>query len=325
METKPELIKGIEPAYSQIVSFDAINKMKAEYLTLKVKGLEDKEGLIKVHDARIAVRDYRIAVEKLRKDLKADSLEYGRQVDAIAKKFTLELEPIEAYLAKEEEVVEAEKTRIKEEKKRAEAEVLNKRIQELAKYGAAADVNHLSALSDELFNNLLTNHRIEWEAAIAKKEAEAKAQKEESEKLALEKKAFEAEQAKAREEQEKVRKENEAKEAEIRKQQEAIESEKREIQRQKELEEAKKIAAEKAKVEERNRIEQEQKDKAERERLAIIEAEEKAAQAPDIEKLSIFYGAIANIHIPQMKSKKYKAIVSDIEVLITGILAKFPK
>ena len=91
------------------------------------------------------------------------------------------------------------------------------------------------------------------------------------------------------------------------------------------IEEAKKIAAEKAKVEERNRIEQEQKDKAERERLAIIEAEEKAAQAPDIEKLSIFYGAIANIHIPQMKSKKYKAIVSDIEVLITGILAKFPK
>mgnify|MGYP001609035483 CR=1 FL=1 len=50
-----------------------IAKMSAEYLPLKVKGLDDKEGLKKVHDARMVIKGKRIEVEKKRKELKESS------------------------------------------------------------------------------------------------------------------------------------------------------------------------------------------------------------------------------------------------------------
>jgi hypothetical protein len=98
----------------------AINKMKTEYMALKVVGVDDSTGCQIVHDARIVVRDHRIAVEKTRKDLKADALEYGRKVDAEAKRITALLEPIESYLQEQEDIVKKEQERIKMEKIKAE-------------------------------------------------------------------------------------------------------------------------------------------------------------------------------------------------------------
>ena len=52
----------------QIVEYDitnaAIEKMKAEYLPLTVQGIDDKAGFEMVHQARMEVKNHRVAVEK---------------------------------------------------------------------------------------------------------------------------------------------------------------------------------------------------------------------------------------------------------------------
>ena len=64
----------------------------------------------------MVVKNHRVAVEKKRKDLKADALEWGRKVDAEAKRITVLLEPIEVHLQTEEDKVTKEKERIRTQK-----------------------------------------------------------------------------------------------------------------------------------------------------------------------------------------------------------------
>jgi len=128
----------------------AIAEMRERYMPLTIAGLPDVEGFNRVHDARMVVRDYRVQVEKTRKELKADALDYGRKVDAEAKRITALLEPIETHLQTEEERITQERWKIKhaaqikaeeEEKARKEAEAVALRAEQdrLAQERAALD------------------------------------------------------------------------------------------------------------------------------------------------------------------------------------------
>ena len=80
------------------------------------------------------IRELRVAVEKRRKELKAESLEFGRLVDSAARHLTGRLEDVEAPLIAARDAVDAEKERIKAEKERArvaeiEAKLKAERIQ----------------------------------------------------------------------------------------------------------------------------------------------------------------------------------------------------
>ena len=99
-----------------------IFKMSAEYLPLKVKGLDDREGLKKVHDARMVVKGKRIEVEKKRKELKESFLRFGQAVDGEAKRIFALLSPIESHLENEESIVEKEKERLRLEVEQKEQE-----------------------------------------------------------------------------------------------------------------------------------------------------------------------------------------------------------
>ena len=103
-----------------------ISKMSAEYLPLKVKGLDDKEGLKIVHDARIIVKGKRIEVEKKRKELKESSLKFGQAVDGEARRIIALLTPIEAHLEEEESIVGREKERLRLEAEQKEQEIIEK-------------------------------------------------------------------------------------------------------------------------------------------------------------------------------------------------------
>jgi chemotaxis protein histidine kinase CheA len=107
----------ISPADAALQRFTptdtAIAAMAAEFMPLVIRGIDDAEGAKAVHSARMVVKSHRIQVEKVRKELKADSIEYGRRVDAEAKRIFSKLEPIESYLSEQEEAHQAEKERIK--------------------------------------------------------------------------------------------------------------------------------------------------------------------------------------------------------------------
>ena len=131
----------------------AIAKMHEDYLPLVIAGVDDTEGFKRVHQARMIVKNHRVQVDKVRKELKADALEYGRRVDDEAKRITLLLEPIEKHLTKEENEYTAEKERIRNEARlKAEAEERAKTEAEAARLKAIQDVENarLKAEADRL-------------------------------------------------------------------------------------------------------------------------------------------------------------------------------
>jgi hypothetical protein len=112
----------------------AVAELKSKFLPLVISGIDDTEGLAAVHDARMIMKGHRVNIEKKRKDLTGDAVRYQRNVNAIAKYITSQLEPIEEDLQRKEDIVENEKRRLREEKIRLEEErIAKEREAEIAK------------------------------------------------------------------------------------------------------------------------------------------------------------------------------------------------
>ena len=97
----------------------------------------------------------RVEVEKKRKELKADALEWGRKVDTEAKRIFGLLEPIETHLQTEENRVAQEKERIRQEKiekEKARVAKIEKAIEDINRLGMSLvglDSGQLEALLKE--------------------------------------------------------------------------------------------------------------------------------------------------------------------------------
>lgn len=93
-------------------------------LEAKFKGLTvafgDAKGYAGLVKAIAEIRTTRTDVEKRRKELKQDALDYGRKVDDAAKTITARLEAIEGPLKDQKDEIDAEVARIKAEKAEAE-------------------------------------------------------------------------------------------------------------------------------------------------------------------------------------------------------------
>lgn len=182
----------------------AIATMAADYMPLVVNGLEDKEGLAKVHAARMDVRNKRCRVEDRRKELVADALKHQRNVNAVAKHITTQLEQIEGHLQQEEDKI----ARVKEEARRAqmriEEERINRERQEAVAKALAEEKAKLQeetrrreaaerqAAELEANRKKAEAERLEWEERIRKEQAEVKAERQ---RLEEERKRLEAQQA----------------------------------------------------------------------------------------------------------------------------------
>ena len=298
-----------------------IAKMSADYLPLKVKGLDDREGFKKVHDARIVVRDIRIEVEKKRKQLKESSLRFGQAVDGEAKRINKLLSPIETHLENEESIVEREKERLRLEVEQKEQVKIRKRVERLQQYNHFIDTITLGKMTEDVFEREAETAKIAHESA-QKILAEMVRQKQvEAEQLEIMKKKLEIEK-KRQDEVTRVQIEALAK---IKTEQKKIEDEKKLIAETKlkeeqekkrlvDLEKARKEAAEKAMIETENRIKREAEAKLEAERQAEIEAKRKEALKPDKEKLLKFAKMIDALEIPEVSNSEVAKIIGNVRV-----------
>ena len=107
-----------------------IAKASKECLQLVVTSVSDIVNYDIVKQARIGIKAKRVEVEKRRKELKAESLTFGRAVDSEAKRIFALIAPIEEYLISQENIVDDEKQRIKDEKSRLEQEQKDKEEEE---------------------------------------------------------------------------------------------------------------------------------------------------------------------------------------------------
>jgi len=319
-----------------VVKYDitdkAVAEMKSFYMGLTISDMDDKEQFDTVHDARMVVKTHRVAVEKRRKELKADAISWGRKVDTEAKRIFGMLEPIESHLMAEENKVLEEQKRIKEGQDRVEREKIQDRVNSLQMFGAVLPFQEVALMSDEEFETILEGSRVAFVAEQKRLSDEAAARKAEDERLAAERAELEK-QRKEQEEKDAARKEfNDRILAEQKAAQDKINTERKALEDEKEAERNRVHREKMAEQERKDRIAFEAKAKedakiqaekdaievaeqAEKYRLAKIEAEKaeaarQKALLPDKTKLTEWIEMVRSVPEPEIKDNDAKIYLS---------------
>jgi len=229
-----ESIQEIPTSFDQLIKreltkFDvvvpAVAELSKEFLPMKIASIDDVEGYTEVSKALRFVVSKRTAVEEKRKELKADSLAYGRAVDARAKEITEMLSPIEMHLKSEKDRIDAEKEEIKKREEEAKIAVINERSNKLIRLGGLLLMTeyiwkskidnteistpriNLELFSDEEFDEFVAEIVKKKESDDAFLQAEEERKKAEQTQLAESQKQLQEERAKFQAEQEKIKKE----------------------------------------------------------------------------------------------------------------------
>lgn len=245
-----------EPIVSYGITDSDVAELATKYAGLKA---DTPDGYKAVSAALKEVVSTRTTVENARKELKAQSLEWGRKVDAEAKRLTASILVIEGPLRAAKDSVDNERQR---------------------------KLDEIKADEDRRIAEAEQRRKDEEEAKQRKaREEEAERNRVERERLAKERAELQAERDKQAKEQQAAQAKIDAERAELRRQQ-AVEEQRRLARVQAERDQAEKERREKmvSEMQERNRIEGEkqkalkiEQDRADAERLAAIK--------PDAEKL----------------------------------------
>lgn len=257
------------------------------------------------------MRKKRTSAEKIRKELKADALEYGRKVDGIAKQIIDHIANLEEPYAKAKKDYDTKVEIEKREKALAEERRVDGIASRIAEIGAlvTAHVSSSSEVIMDLFPDLNTALLTvdDWAMEFAEKArntlAETMMKLEELVELKVQQEQFAAEKARAEKEAaekaeaDRIQREKEAAEERERlaKEREKLEAEQAELERQRaehqaELDRQRK--EQQAELEKERTALQAEKDRiaaeqAERERQAVAEQEEKNRLENEAEQLRI--------------------------------------
>lgn len=159
---------------NELITYDVtesqLAKLREDYLPLIVTGPEDKQGYEVVKTARIKIKGLRVSVEKRRKELKQESLDFGRLVDHRARTITEGLEVIEGHLQAQQDIVDKEKERQRLLAEQAAKEKLQSRMSALQDCHAALRIDQVEGLSDMDFDSLLTTSQQAFNAAKIEQE-----------------------------------------------------------------------------------------------------------------------------------------------------------
>lgn len=216
---------------------------------LVVTDESEVDKMAMAREARLAIRGLRTGADKVRKAMKADSLNYGRAVQAAYNALAEVIVPLEEHLKEQEEFVE----RKREREVAALREEREKRMQDAdAVVFEGVDVG---LMTEDAFDALLEGAKM----AKAKREADAKA---------------EEERIRAEED----RRKREAVEAALKREREAAAE--REAERAKEAEREKRELVERMKAEMEAKIRAERKAVEEQKATAAKEAETETERRP---------------------------------------------
>jgi len=219
LPTFDELITTELKKYDEIVP--KVEELKKEFMPLTIASIEDKEGYEQVKEALKFMVAKRHSIEDKRKELKADSLKFGRAVDERAKEIQAMISPIELHLKEQKERIDLELKAIQEAEERATQERISKRHERLLSIGFAPLIDEFVWVS-KLDGKTQSIHKLNidiWDDEKFYKwcdsfqanviDQEEVYIKERDERAAKEIAEFEAKQAKLHEEQAKLKEEQE--------------------------------------------------------------------------------------------------------------------
>lgn len=215
-----------------IQKFSITDQALAEFDKLKeltIAGIDDKEGLQKVHDSRMLVKKKKIEVENKRVDLKEDALRIGQAIDKEAKRIKDRLESVEKDLEDKELAIKREKEDIENRKRMEIQNRLQARVRGLFENGMSfngesynlADMHisegALGMMTDEQYTDYLERLKPLHEAAKladANRKAEEQKQHErqriEQQQLDAQRKEQEQKEQALKEQEQKIKTEREA-------------------------------------------------------------------------------------------------------------------
>jgi len=308
---------------TQIVEYSVTDAELASLATkyAAVPDAATPEGYEEIKTCLREITPLRTAVEKRRKELKKDALEWGRKVDSEAKRITQALVDIETPHREAKKAIDEEAARLEEEARAVEErriESIQARINEMG-LGMTGHGGMSVDTIDSMLQGLDTCYEgFDFQEFAGAAEVERDRVRKHLLAAMTERKKFDEEQAnieaekraieKERAEQDRIAKEHAERQAELdaqaaaqRREQEAIDQRKRE-------EEAKKLAAEREEArkvqQEKERLEREaaeQKAAAEAEAAAVAEAKRQDELRPDVEKLQAWAGEIRFMEGPAVK------------------------
>jgi hypothetical protein len=133
------------------VSEAVIQGLKDKYLHVKVASFDDKENYEIAKRGHIEIKSLKAQIETRRKELKEDSLKFGRMVDSKAKQVVAPLIEIEDHLVAQRNVIDEEIKRRKEEAEKAQQKMIEERVSAFAKCGAVLSFIDATNWTEETF------------------------------------------------------------------------------------------------------------------------------------------------------------------------------
>jgi len=288
-----------------------------EAATVQVTDAGQTAEMAKAKALRLRLKAIRCDVENVRKTQKADSLLRGKAIDGAANALKGVIEPAEAWLLEQEQFAErAEQKRIdalREERRAALAPFIDP--------SAPPSGVDLAYLSFDVWESLLEGAKLnaQHRAEIAKREEQARIEREEADR---------AERLRLAQENEQLRKERAEKDAaaEIERKaaaekQAAVDAENKRLRDE----------AEKAQRAERERLYKAECERADKERAERVEAarlaeeERKAASAPDKEKALAYVAELRLLPIPVMATEAGKEFSKTMFVSVNEFANRIEK
>jgi len=299
--------------------FNGVAKKREQLETVVVADENDRVNMKLANTIRLGVKNVRLSAEKTfdakRAEVQQQMLAYKTE-DSLWMKAKQTMQILTKEIEENARWKEETRARFEAEQKELETQ---KRMLRVQKVAPEITRNEFENMSNEVFEKFATGLE---KAYTDKIEAEAKA---EEERIAKEKAEVE-ERERIRIENEKLKAEAEAKEKQLQAERAKAEKERKEAEEKARIE-AEKAAAEKAKLEaeikakeaEAERQRKEQESKAAAELKAKQEAEKKAANAPDIDKINQLKLQLSSIQMPDVKGEEAKKIVANVQVLIEKV------
>lgn len=242
-----------------------LTTLAAQYQTLTIQGIDDKEGYERVHKARMVLRDTRTNLQKTGKMLRADALKFQKAVIEKEKELIALIEPTENKLEKIQDEIDEQKERAKR------VGDLPRRREKIKEIDLVMTDDELLAMDSHGFDSFMFSRRNEYldmkeqkmkeEAAAKLKQEQEEQNKKMAEELAKVRIEQERQAKKAAEDQAKLNAEKDKIEAEKKKLDEERAAIEREKQRQIDIENAKKEAEERLKQEAELKAKQEEEEK----------------------------------------------------------------
>lgn len=187
------------------VSLEQINQLHAEYMSLMLTDLNDKQQFARIHEGSMKIGKLIRGVEKFGKEMRDEANQYAKDVIAAQRSLTDPLEVIRDHLEDEKAKVKREQERIAREVEEKRQAMIAERCRLIEETGKLISAIQVAAMTEEQFQAALADAQAAKQARdnqaaaeAAERERVAAEQKAEAERLAKEREAFEQRQRDAK-------------------------------------------------------------------------------------------------------------------------------